>query len=211
MLVVSGVNSSNSEPNMAWLCAASMAKALKRYGMALLVMPWALGGFRSLDPFDTNPIGSSSLFIRHWHTAHFQTPPVITTYGICEVPKEGLLHTFAQCQDPTFQGPLQMHSIEGSATKTSSTNGFSVFYQVNREWGEIQSITAKPLILLNQRCRVVVWYIQYMVLLQELLHPPRASRDDCGERIADVGIPLRVANFVYSLLGFCAVFSKVPL
>ena len=31
------------------------------------------------------------------------------------------------------------------------------------------STTAKLSALLNQRCKVVVWYIQYMVLLQELL------------------------------------------
>ena len=32
------------------------------------------------------------------------------------------------------------------------------------------STTAKLSALLNQRCKVVMWYIQYMVLLQELLH-----------------------------------------
>ena len=68
--------------------------------------------------------------------------------------------------------------------------------------------TGKHLALLNQRCKVVMWYIQYMVLLQELLHPPRASRDDCGERIASVGTPLRAAFTVYLLLGFCAVFQR---
>ena len=71
--------------------------------------------------------------------------------------------------------------------------------------------TGKHSVLLNQRCKVVMWYIQYMVLLQELLHPPRASRDDCGERIASVGTPLRAAFTVYLLLGILCSLSKVPL
>ena len=56
--------------------------------------------------------------------------------------------------------------------------------------------SAKHLGLLNQRCKVGKRYLLYMVLLQEFLHPPRASRDDCGERIASVGIPLRVAGLL---------------
>ena len=76
----------------------------------------------------------------------------------------------------------------------------TVFYQVshkcyNNQWGDLQS--AKLLALLNQRCMVDIVMLLYMVLLQEFLHPPRASRDDCGERIAKLSIPLRVANYVY--------------
>ena len=71
--------------------------------------------------------------------------------------------------------------------------------------------TVKLLALLNQRYAVDIVMLLYMVLLQEFLHPPRASRDDCGERIAKLSIPLRVANFI--CLGFeilCSL-SKVPL
>ena len=68
--------------------------------------------------------------------------------------------------------------------------------------------TGKHSALLNQRYRVVRWHIQYMVLLQEFLHPPRASRDDCGERITQKSIPSRVAKSVSLVLDFCAVFQR---
>ena len=66
----------------------------------------------------------------------------------------------------------------------------------------------KLLALLNQRCKVDELYLQYMVLLREFLHPPRASRDDCGERIAAVGIPLRVAGlFLFVFWTFVQSFK----
>ena len=41
--------------------------------------------------------------------------------------------------------------------------------------------------------------------------PPRASRDDCGERITQKSIPLRVAKFLYLVLIILCSLSKVPL
>ena len=108
-----------------------------------------------------------------------------------------------------------------SLLSRSSTISTLVFFCIWSSWGNVYfsrsannvldtmgQQTAKHSVLLNQRCKVVMWYIQYMVLLQELLHPPRASRDDCGERIASVGTPLRAAFTVGLLLGFCAVFQR---
>ena len=75
-----------------------------------------------------------------------------------------------------------------------------VFYKVSHQCTNNGGRTVQHLALLNQRYRADRWYIyiyiQYMVLLQEFLHPPRASRDDCGERITQKSIPLRVAKFL---------------
>ena len=74
-----------------------------------------------------------------------------------------------------------------------------VFYQVNQQYSTITikgAQTVQHSALLNQRYRVDRWYIHYMVLLQEFLHPPRTSRDDCGERITQKSIPSRVAKFL---------------
>ena len=50
-----------------------------------------------------------------------------------------------------------------------------------------------------------------MVLLQEFLHPPRASRDDCGERITQKSIPSRVAKSVYLVLIIFMQSFKGPI
>ena len=57
-----------------------------------------------------------------------------------------------------------------------------VFYQVGQKWCKYNN-TVKQLILLNQRCKIVVmmYIIIHKVLLHEFLHPPQASRDCCGD------------------------------
>jgi hypothetical protein len=59
-----------------------------------------------------------------------------------------------------------------------------VFYQVGQKWCKYNN-TVKQLILLNQRCKIVVmmYIIIHKVLLHEFLHPPQASRDCCGDWI----------------------------
>ena len=52
--------------------------------------------------------------------------------------------------------------------------------------------TAKHSVLLNQRCKVVMWYIQYMVLLQELLQNVLYSANILKLSIFKLSLQLRL-------------------